>query len=501
MSTLAARLRLAAAVAVTLAIVVPLGWMWWGSRLPSSYSMASLGYVDGGGRPVETHGAHAGHAGTDVATLTGPPTGTPAVNVTLTARQEDITLASGKVVKAGYTLNHTSPGPAIVARQGELVQITLLNESVPGGVTLHWHGLDVPNAEDGVAGVTQDAVGPGQRHVYRFVPQRAGTYWYHSHQVADEQVRLGLYGSLVVTPRRPVSPAPDVDVTAPVHTYRGTRAVGGVPGQFPVQAKPGDLVRIRVIDTDDGSLRTWVAGASYRLVALDGRDWHGPTPVTGRAVLIGAGGRADLEFTMPGDGAQVRVGVGGGTTSVLVSPPAGTGARPPAPPVTAPKDDLDLLTYGTPADVGFDPQRPDRTFDYRIGRRPGFVDGKPGLWWSINGHLFPDVPMFQVSLGDVVRMRITNSSGQAHPMHLHGHHVLVLSHNGRPSTGSPWWTDTVPVKDGDTYVVAFVADNPGVWADHCHNLQHASQGLVTHLEYTGYTTHFRIGGKAGNTLG
>ena len=67
-------------------------------------------------------------------------------------------------------------------------------------MTLHWHGVDVPNAEDGVAGVTQDAVPVGGAHVYRFVAEDAGTYWYHSHQVSHEQVRGGLFGTLVVDP-------------------------------------------------------------------------------------------------------------------------------------------------------------------------------------------------------------------------------------------------------------------------------------------------------------
>ena len=65
---------------------------------------------------------------------------------------------------------------------------------MPGGVALHWHGLDVPNAMDGVAGVTQDAVLVGGEYVYRFVAEQVGTYWYHSHQVSHEQVIGGLFG-------------------------------------------------------------------------------------------------------------------------------------------------------------------------------------------------------------------------------------------------------------------------------------------------------------------
>jgi hypothetical protein len=69
------------------------------------------------------------------------------------------------------------------------------------------------------------------------------------------------------------------------------------------------------------------------------------------------------------------------------------------------------------------------------------------MWWTINGHLFPDVPMFVVREGDVVRMRISNHSGEAHPMHLHGHHAVVLARDGRSATGSPWWTDSLTVAE------------------------------------------------------
>ncbi|MGZ5389523.1 MAG: multicopper oxidase domain-containing protein [Aeromicrobium sp.] len=120
------------------------------------------------------------------------------------------------------------------------------------------------------------------------------------------------------------------------------------------------------------------------------------------------------------------------------------------------------------------------------------------MWWTINGHLFPDVPMFMVDEGDVVRIKISNHSGDVHPMHLHGHHVVVLSRNGKPATGSPWWTDSLNVAGGETFEVAFLADNPGVWMDHCHNLPHAAQGLVSHLMYSNVTTPYVIGGEARN---
>ena len=159
-----------------------------------------------------------------------------------------------------------------------------------------------------------------------------------------------------------------------------------------------------------------------------------------------------------------------------------------------PVRELDLLDYGTPAALGFDPAAADRSFEYVIGRAPGFVDGWPGLWWTVNGHMYPDVPMYVVAEGDVVRMRVENRSGELHPMHLHGHHAVVLARDGVPATGSPWWVDSLDVGDGESYDIAFVADNPGIWMDHCHNLPHAAEGLVAHLMYEGVTVPYRVGG-------
>lgn len=471
------------ALGATAAVLGTIGWFWQDSLLPDAFTVTELGYHDYGGGP-----RHSGTAATSVDALAPPPAAEPDVATTLIAEQERFELPSGRDVD-GFTLNGSSPGPTIQAEQGQLIEVRLVNGSVADGVTLHWHGVDVPAAMDGVSGVTQDAVAVGEEFAYRFYADQAGTFWYHSHQVAHDQVLRGLFGALVVAPAVETRPV-DVDAVGLVHLYDGRRTVNGREGDLRMAAAPGDRVRARVVNTDAGPMQVWIDGAPFRLTAIDATDVNGPTEVEDLAVTVTAGGRADLEFTLPDDGAAVRVELGG--TSALVFGAADSERS------LVPEATLDPLHYGVPADLGFDPDAADREFRFDIGRRPGFVDGKPGIWWTVNGGLFPDVPMFMVAAGDVVIMRITNDSGEVHPMHLHGHHAVVLSRNGIASDGSPWWIDSLDVGDDEVFEIAFVADNPGIWMDHCHNLPHADEGLTAHLMYDGVTTPFEVGGPQRN---
>ncbi|MDQ3157474.1 MAG: multicopper oxidase family protein [Actinomycetota bacterium] len=457
--------------------------MWQASLMPDRYSVMNMGYVDyGGGTGEGMSGMHQAHTGgVDVSTLVDDPGRRADVKVQLIARQQTITLDSGRKVE-GFTLNGTSPGPVIHAVHGQMVEVELINKSVPEGVSLHWHGVDVPNAMDGVAGVTQDAVPVGGRFVYRFLADRAGSYWYHSHQISHEQVKKGLLGALVISPTD--ADLAVKDVPALIHAYGGRRTINGADGDLKVAAAPGKKVRVRLINSDNGPMPVWVGGAPYRVAAVDGTEVNGPTPVTGKSILVTAGGRNDLEFVMPKNGAGVRIEMAG--AAIALGRDTAKSRQP--------RRFVDLLAYGSPAPLGLDPGKAERSFDYSIGRRPGFLDGRPGMWWTINGHLFPDVPMFMVDEGDVVRIRISNHSGDVHPMHLHGHHALVLSRNGKPATGSPWWIDSLNVASGEKYEVAFLADNPGLWMDHCHNLPHAAQGLVSHLMYSNVKTSYVVGG-------
>jgi FtsP/CotA-like multicopper oxidase with cupredoxin domain len=182
------------------------GGAWWGSLLP--------------GRVGHDHVA----AGVSVAALRTPAP-RPARRCTASRSPPGTPTSPCPTAAASPPGRSTAtvPGPALVVTVGELVEVELRNADIAEGVTLHWHGYPVPNGEDGVAGVTQDAVPPGGSFTYRFRADRTGTYWYHSHQLSHVAVQRGLYGTLVV---RPAAPAAGTDLTVPIHHPRRHPADG-----------------------------------------------------------------------------------------------------------------------------------------------------------------------------------------------------------------------------------------------------------------------------------
>jgi FtsP/CotA-like multicopper oxidase with cupredoxin domain len=333
--------------------------------------------------------------------------------------------------------------------------------------------------------VTQNAVLPGERYTYRFRAEQVGTFWYHSHQVSSSEVRRGLFGAFVIEPKE--TPIDSADVAIVAHTFDGLPTLNADPGVGRRAVSSGTPVRLRLINTDSAEQRFTLTGTRFRVVAIDGTDLNAPTPLDGATLVIGAGGRMDVGFTMPAS--PVRLSLDRSGAGITLGPDGTTpaSAGPPGPV-------FDPLTYGKPAPTPFDSTSSfDRRFELTITRKPGFFDGRPGLQWAINGEIYPNVPMFVVEEGDLVEITITNHTKAVHPMHLHGHHVLVLSRDGAPASGSPWSVDTLNVLPGEQYVIAFRADNPGIWMDHCHNLGHAAAGLTMHLAYAGVTTPFRVG--------
>jgi len=455
----------------------------WSAAGASAVSLALTGVVGYPGGPGPAGHDHSHSGGLSVTDLRTPPVGS-VKKVELVARTQGVTLPSGRVVDA-WTFG-SLPGPTLTALVGETLEVTLGNRDITGGVTLHWHGLSVPNGEDGVAGVTQDAVFPGETFVYRFRAEQPGTFWYHTHQHGREGIARGLYGALVVQPA--AGAAAGVDLVLPFHTIGTTAILGGTDQVQREVVAANTPVRLRLVNTEQQPRRFALTGAAFRVMALDGVDLNGPTELSDQALRIPAGGRYDLAFTMPAH--PVRLAVEGARQTGLLL--AGT-ADAAGPEARVPKATFDPTTYGSPQPV------PGMTGEYDVSttivldRLPRVVHGRPALAQTVNGGVYPDIPPIMVAEGDLVRMRVVNRSFETHPMHPHGHHVLVLSVNGRAPTGSPLWLDTFDVQPGEVWEVALRADNPGIWMDHCHNLEHASAGMMFHLAYAGVSTPFSHG--------
>lgn len=495
---------------------------------------------------------------------TPPHVQAPTRAFTLVAEPGRLMIRRGQTVPV-WTFNGAVPGPELRVQQGDVVRVTLVNR-LPVATTIHWHGLLGPNANDGVAGVTQDAVLPGHRFTYTFVARDPGTYWYHPHQKSAMEVDKGLYGALVILPRReaqrPVIDRPllldDWPLAAPAHGSMPGMAMPAVtptampsmgvparrpaiesvastppaavrpyladpgmgayktftingrayPDTAPIQAPPGALVRLRLINVGYLTHVLHLHGVTYRLVATDGSAIRGPQE-TSALLPIAAAQRMDIEFRMPSGawslhdhsglpGADdMRVLVGQNTRPGRADERAD---RAPAPPL------LDLTRYGRPGPAPFTlNSRFDRSYRLVL-RKADSADTMGGMSMSgmsmdaytINGASFMHAPPLMVRRGQRVEITFVNDSKAAHPMHLHGHRMQVLVLNGERVTATPLYQDTVVALPGRTTVVAFVADNPGVWMLHCHELHHAAAGMDTLLQYQGSPRLAKMGGPAGN---
>jgi FtsP/CotA-like multicopper oxidase with cupredoxin domain len=411
----------------------------------------------------------------------------------LTAQTATVRLPSGREIDA-WTYDGQLPGPAITATEGDLIEVTLRNADIADGVTLHWHGYDVACGEDGAPGVTQHVVTPGEEFVYHFRADQAGTYWYHTHQASHIGVRRGLYGTLVVNPRDLQAVATNaaagkLDLTLPVHTFDGTVVIGDQDGRAEHIATAGTPVRLRLVNTDSDPHWFALAGTSFRVAAVDGRDLNQPGEVREVGLRLPAGGRYDVVFDMPGTPVALVLD-NDRDGGLRLRPHRGDAADEPAVEDTSSWAELDLLHYGDPAAVPFDAGNVDRHFEIVLDRGVAMVYGRPTYAHTVNGRGYPSIPDQLVAEGDLVTFTVVNRSLETHPWHLHGHPVLILSRDGTPPSGSPLWVDTFDVRPGEMWEVGFEATNPGIWMNHCHKLSHAHQGMMLQLRYDGVSTPF-----------
>lgn len=474
----------------------------------------------------------------------------------ITAETKKIKLKDGTQVDA-WTFGGSVPGTQIRVTEGDKVRVTLKNKlSEP--TSIHWHGVPVPNAMDGIPGVTQNAVKPGESFTYEFTATTPGTYWYHSHQNSVEQEDKGLYGTFIVEPKNPTVKY-DRDVTLVFdewmtgmdhskmnmgngnmsgmdhssmnmgsgnmsgmdHSKMGSSnqstadkkepshdemmkqmynvfTVNGAAGKTiqPIEVKAGERVKLRLVNAGFQTHKIHLNNQPFKITHTDGQPIDEPTLITDQLVAIAPGERYDLEFTATENGLliddhadspaasdiQIPVKVVKGNNETVVEH-KNNGTLPV----------VDITAYGKKSTASEQKYNLEYTMVLNNTKNQAGEE-----IYTINGATFPDTKPLSVKKGDWVKVKFVNRGTADHPMHLHGHFFQVLTKNGQPMQGSSLLKDTLNVRPGEEYEVAFQANNEGNWMFHCHDLHHASAGMVTEVKYEGFKPSFTVDPNAGN---
>lgn len=417
----------------------------------------------------------------------------------LNASITTVNVGTVKSFKA-WTYNGQLPGPEIRVKEGETLRAVLKNY-LPEGTTIHWHGLPVPNKMDGVPGITQNLVEPGQSFAYEFKATPPGTYIYHTH--ASYQLDRGLYVALIIEPKKEersydreytlmLEAWATVDGSGPEASRMGKISPGmgmmgmtgimrgqpqageplheplydayGINGKafnasVPFKVRKGDKVRLRIINASSSTTYTLrIAGHSLAITHTYGRPI---VPFEVDALRIGVTERYDVELHANNPGRWYIYNLRDG--SPVSEWPLGTLLYEGVESKNYNNDNLNGLrlndynflegveeVYSKP--VG----RVDKIFRMTLS---GGMMGSP--YWTINGKVYPNTDNVEIREGERIRFEYFNMSMMQHPMHLHGHFFEVVG-SGR-STGIRIKKDTllIPAHMGSG-AVEFIADNPGV---------------------------------------
>jgi FtsP/CotA-like multicopper oxidase with cupredoxin domain len=402
-----------------------------------------------------------------------------------------------------WTYNGTVPGPELRLRQGERLRIEVEN-ALAVESTVHWHGIRLPNAMDGVPHLTQPPIAArGGRFVYEFDLPDAGTFWYHPHLGSAEQVARGLYGALIVEERAP--PPVDRDLVWVLSDWRLDREArivedfgnardashagrigntvtvnGAIRERFAVRA--GERIRLRLINASAARIYGLdFEGHEPWAIALDG---HPVEPHRLERVVLGPGMRADIMLdctAAPGSRYRVIDSFYRRAYRLLdieyTPEPALRASAAPLPrlpmnPIALPdeaKAERHHIVFGGGMMGALPSQREHR-----------------GLFWTVNGKPVPEhdhhghAPLLVLAQGRSYRLELVNQTSWHHPIHLHGHVFRVLSKNGQEVLPRQF-ADTVLLDPDSRAEIAFVADNRGDWMLHCHVLEHQATGMTSVL--------------------
>ena len=409
--------------------------------------------------------------------------------------------------------------PIIRATQGELLSV-LVDNRLPVDTTVHWHGLRLHNAMDGVPQVTQGPIAPAKRHLYKLLCRDAGTYWYHPHLNSQEQIVRGLGAALIVAEREPYPVDDDLvwvikdwlldsdqqlradfdDTRDMSHAGRiGNRVtINSQPAMFaerdpaPLALRAGSRVRLRLINASSarGFVLRFESDAAFTptVIALDGFPCP-PQPLVDNELTIAAAQRVDLLFDVGAQRIKIRDvrdpkrafvlrelrGEGGVNSARLT--------RSPIQPLPENRWPVPDLRQARALDVLFEGGARGQLKSVRFGKQTVAAQellDRYNMNWAINGVASREhdhEPMLRVRCGETVLLRMRNETQWQHPIHLHGYHFQVLSIDGK-APSQRLIRDTFLMEPRSSAQIAFVADNPGTWMFHCHILQHQAGGMM-----------------------
>lgn len=408
--------------------------------------------------------------------------------------------------------------PVLRLKRGERLRATLKN-SLAEHTSIHWHGVRVHNAMDGVQYVTQHPVEPGASFLYDFTVPDTGTFFFHPHCNETGQVGHGLVGALIVAgdesqpfddelvliakdwrlnPDGTFLPFTTDSGAARAGTFGTVRSVNGRP-KFIAKIPASADIRLRLLNLDSTRIMdVGIEGAEARIIAIDGN----PLPaIPLDSWRLGAASRVDLVLRSPKAGGKVLVRdyfpaeIFDLAELEAEGPNRREGVFDPAPLYASVLPEADLAAaegqsyvFGAASDSiasfidTLDPNDPlskvildelctaERTF-WAINK----------LSWPNDGHRNLPPPLARLQAGKSYRFMLQNATPHPHPIHLHGHTFKVLSSSRRKLPVHH--ADTVLVLPKERIEIAFVA-TPGRWMFHCHILEHLETGMMGYFANT-----------------
>ena len=236
----------------------------------------------------------------------------------LVAEEVEHEFAPGSTARCwGY--NGTTPGPTIEAVEGDRVRILVTN-CLNEHTTVHWHGLLLPSGMDGVGGLNQPHIKPGETFAYEFDLKQSGSHMYHPH--ADEMVQMavGMMGMFIIHPKGGDPVPVDRDYCFLLHnwalhpgTYRPDPSIMQdfdlwtfnskvFPAIDPIVARTGERVRVRMANLSMWNHPIHMHGVQYQVTGSDGGRWPPAQWRSETTEIVGVGQTRDIEFVaVPGD--------------------------------------------------------------------------------------------------------------------------------------------------------------------------------------------------------